>query len=126
MSNEHDRLLAEGPRVAPEPRMATDDGALLPPVEPRAQAPPEAEAEVAPVAATTTTAEPTPPSRSGRGSSGFASGLRPAVLRRLIPVLFALIVVARSLGGGHVEAVVFGVLAVAVVTLILVRKARQL
>jgi hypothetical protein len=126
MSNEHDRLLAEGPRVAPEPRMATDDGALLPPVEPTVQVTPEAAAEAAPVAATTTAADPAVPSRSGRGPSGFASGRRPAVFRRLIPVLFALIVVARSFGGGHVEAVVFGVLALAVVTLILVRKARQL
>ena len=37
MSDEHDRLLAQGPRVAPEPPMATDDGALVPVAAPAPQ-----------------------------------------------------------------------------------------
>jgi hypothetical protein len=114
MSDEHDRLLAQGPRVAPEPRTSTDDGALV-----------SAPAPVAP-AATTTTIDTPAGTRRPRGAAGSGSAMRPAVWRRLIPVLFGLIVVARAVGNGRIEAAVFGLLAVAVVTLILVRKARQL
>ncbi len=113
MSDELDRLLAQGPHVAPEPRTASDDGALV-----------SAPAPVAPSA--TTTVETPAGTRRPRGAAGPGSAMRPAVWRRLIPVLFGLIVVARAVGNGRIEAAVFGLLAVAVVTLILVRKARQL
>ena len=117
MSDEHDRLLAQGPRVAPEPKMATDDGALVRVAAPAVQAPPSA---------ATTSADN--PGRSPRasGSGRSASGIRPTVWRRLIPVLFGLVIAARALGGGGAQAAVFGVLAVVVITLVLVRKARQL
>ncbi len=119
MSDEHDRLLAQGPRLAPEPQMATDDGALVPVVAPVAQAAPEA--------ATTSADNPGRSARSpGQGRSGARA--RPSTWRRVIPVVFfALVLVSRSFGGGsHVEAVLFGVGALVVVTLILVHKARQL
>ena len=117
MSDEHDRLLAQGPRVAPEPLLATDDGALVPVAAPAPQA----------AAATTSADNPgRTPSAPVQGRSGRRA--RPSGLRRLIPVIFfAFVIVARSFGGnGRVEAALFGVAAVVVVTLILVRKARQL
>ena len=118
MSDEHDRLLAQGPRVAPEPLLATDDGALVPVAAPAPQ-----------MAAAATTSADNPgrtPSAPVQGRSGRRA--RPSGLRRLIPVIFfAFVIVARSFGGnGRVEAALFGVAAVVVVTLILVRKARQL
>jgi hypothetical protein len=123
VSDDHDRLLAQGPRVAPEPRTATDDGSLVPAARPEA---PAAPAATAATVASTTADEPVPAPRAGGGPSGRASGRRSAAWRRLIPVLFALIVVSRSLGGGHVQAAAFGVVAIVVVTFILVSKARQL
>jgi len=118
MSDELDKLLAQGPRIAPEPQVATDDGALVPVAPPSPQ-----------MASAATTSADNPgrtPTAPAQGRSG--SRARPSGLRRLIPVIFfAFVIVARSFGGnGRVEAALFAVAAVVVVTLILVRKARQL
>jgi hypothetical protein len=118
MSDEHDRLLAQGPRVAPEPRLATDDGKLV-------RAPASQPVAVAP-AATTSADNPSSserPSRLARARSGTS----PTLWRRVIPLLVvALFISGRALGGSHARAAVFGIFAVVVVTAILVRKARQL
>ena len=118
MSDEHDRLLAQGPRVAPEPPLATDDGALVP-----VAAPARADR------ACRDDERGQPGAHAERACAGpLGQRARPSGLRRLIPVIFfAFVIVARSFGGnGRVEAALFGVAAVVVVTLILVRKARQL
>ncbi len=115
MTTEHERLLAEGPRTAPEPPTAPGiDGSTSPvagPEESVAAEPGTFAAE--PVAAQTSSSEPdvfsSPPGTGapGRfGASGPGSGRRgrssrPGFVRLIVPLAVMTLIIARSAFGGH-------------------------
>jgi hypothetical protein len=106
MSSEHERLLAEGPRVAPEPWTAGDDGRIAP--------------VAAPAASTAV-----PPATGGSGAAApTGSRSRAALGRRLVPLLIAAALAARALGSGRSGALALGLVLVAVTATFLVRRAR--
>ena len=82
MTSELDRLLAEGPRVAPEAPMISDSGSVLTPAAP-AGAP----------AGTTAT-------REARPAPG-ARGAKPVLGRLWLPLLFATVALVSSAGHGY-------------------------
>lgn len=110
MTSEHDRLLAQGPRTAPEP-LAVDGFASPAPAEQPATAP--GPVEKPPLVRTH-------PGGSAR-ASGSGSWLTLSPLRSLIPLVLVLTVAARGFAGGHsgswVLAVIWIVAAVVVVVL---------
>ncbi len=102
--SDRDRLLAEGPRMAPEPRSADGLAAPVPappPVEPTDWAPLGDQP-----GATEEPATPKPPLVKARpqGSWGSPSGsgswITGSLLRRLIPLLFVLVFIGRRYAGG--------------------------
>ncbi len=126
MTSEHDRLLAEGPRTAPEPLTAPD---LDAPAAPRAApffdtaadaTPPDLDAPASPQAApffdTDADATPTPapaafeppaPRQPGARrsgplvGSGSPRGSRRSLARLLVPAVVAGVLVARAAFDGH-------------------------
>jgi len=126
MTTEHDKLLSEGPRTAPEPRTA--DGFAVPaPVETTISEP-EAEqltTAVQPAAAEQPPAERPPLLRPGaRGSRGSSSGswINGSLLRRVIPLLLIVAVVGRGFAGGRAGSWAFAVVwIVAAVVMIVLR-----
>jgi predicted lipid-binding transport protein (Tim44 family) len=127
MTSEHDKLLSEGPRTAPEPRTA--DGFAVPaPVETPTSEPeaeqftsteqPPDEAEQAPM-------EKPPLLRPGpQGSWGSSSGswMNGSLLRRLIPLLLIVAVAGRGFAGGRAGSWAFALVwIVAAVVMIVLR-----
>ena len=116
MTSEHDRLLAEGPRVAPEPPTAAGDTFPTPAAAPVAAIDGEATAR-------STQVVPERPAGRSRGAGSLRmrrSG------RHLLPFLFAAVLAARAFGSGRTGAVAFGLFFAAVIAFFLLRKARQL
>jgi hypothetical protein len=130
MTSEHDKLLAEGPRMAPEPKTADGFAAPAPgEPEPVTPAPPADHAdptEQAPPAKPPLLKSPPQgswgsPRGSWPGSGGSWSSA--GLLRRLIPLLFLLVVFGRSFAAGH-GAWVFALIPVAFAVLFIVLRAR--
>ncbi|HEX4519083.1 MAG TPA: hypothetical protein VH063_05830 [Gaiellaceae bacterium] len=115
MTSEHDRLLAEGPRTAPEPRTAPDlDGASPPEAAPFFADPEPVEAAAA-SPATASDAQPAFPVRPASQPAGSRRRSRPTYLRLLIPAVAIALAVGRSALNGHGGAApVFGVISVLV------------
>jgi len=77
MTTEHDRLLAEGPRVAPEPPTALEGGpAATPDSRPR-------------------------PTRAPTGGARRGRGARPIQWRAWLPILFVALAISGSAGRGY-------------------------
>ena len=100
--SDRDKLLAEGPRIAPEPRSADGFAAPTPappPVEPTDWGPLDEQPSAAEQPAT-----PKPPLVKARpqGSWGGSSGswIAGSLFRRLVPLLFVLVLVGRGYAGG--------------------------
>jgi hypothetical protein len=127
MTSERDRMLSEGPRMAPEPQTA--DAFTAPAAvestgfestgfesadeQPRAMEPPAA-------------AKPPLLKARPQGSWGSSSGswLNGSLLRRLIPVLLVLAVIGRGLVGGHSGSWAFALVWVVAAVLILALRMR--
>ncbi len=96
MTTEHDRLLAEGPRVAPEAPMVSDLGAVVAPV---AAAP---DAGIAGADEPTTAGGPAARRPRAPGAPRQSRGLaRPLFGRAWLPLLLGAIVVANAGGRGY-------------------------
>jgi hypothetical protein len=99
MTSDHDRLLAEGPRTAPEPPMAPG---LEAPAETAAPFPddtadtPQDSSTFEPVAP-----QPATPPTGPLAGSGARRGSRRSLARVLVPAVVATIVVARAAFDGH-------------------------
>jgi hypothetical protein len=102
MTSEHDRLLAEGPRTAPEPPTAPDLDGRPAPAAPAAPffddtaAGQSASGTFEPVGQEPTTRSPVTPS-----GSRPRAGSRRSLARLLVPAAVATVVVARAAFDGH-------------------------
>ena len=83
MTAEHDRLLAEGPRVAPEPTQALDSGAFAAP---------------APGEASSSTAPSSPAGAAPRASRRRG---RPLLWRAWLPLVFVALAVSGTSAGRY-------------------------
>ena len=109
MTSEHDRLLDEGPRSAPEPHSVDGFDSLSP----------------APATATTE-----PPNKTGTGGTSGPivprAGRSPARLGRLlVPIVLAVVLLARSLGSHSIGSALFVAVWVAIVIAALARRRRR-
>jgi hypothetical protein len=131
MTSEHDKLLSEGPRMAPEPKTA--DGFAAPaPAEPTTPPLPadqtDATEEAAPQKPPLLKSPPQGSSPGGSWPGGSLPGsggswLSGGLIRRLIPLLLVLVVFGRNFAGGHSGSWVF-LIPIAIAVLLIVLRAR--
>jgi hypothetical protein len=114
MTSEHDRLLAEGPRTAPEPRAAPDFGnPAAPPAPFFDESAAAAPATSAPTPVVQQSSDPSLGARTGSRSRPGRRGLVPF----LIPAVVGSLVVARAVFDGHGGSTAFAVVWVVLVAL---------
>ncbi len=115
MTSEHERLLAEGPRTAPEPPTAPGrDGSLpAPPVPSELIAPEPDVFSAEPLDTQPASPQPdvfaSPPGSTspgrlglpGSGSGRRSRSTRPAFARLIVPLVVMTLIIARSAFGGH-------------------------
>ena len=99
MTSEHDRLLAEGPRTAPEPSTAPDLDVRAAPAAPFF----EETAQAAPASSTVRPAGAQPITRPSGPSPGSRArpGSRRSLARMLVPAVVATLFVGRAAFDGH-------------------------